>query len=1655
MPFTDAVSSVASGRNSRASNVSGATGASRSVRSPPPSMPPNDTLANAGVLSMLKTSTDTGDIGALSFNSSRLPSMPRATRQRRGHASRPSQHHTSGVSSNHSYAPSQTSRISSQWDNASTQRRGSLTSMQSMPPSLPPVHVGKPSLAMMPPTPDNPRDSRSYSMTSAPPAQQLPRHRSATSLKSQGHEPRQGNRMPPGPVPPMPENRPPFVYPTRLKRPGYRSPSPALSDTYAHGPPPGLPHMPRRAPGQGPLPPPQAYAGYHPDFPGGYPQDPSLLNVRPQPRAVNNSPGPAYAPNPYQYRQGSMRNMPPPGMPHGMPQPMMGMPQQPMQPSPGHYQSRVPYPPGPQYGPPRPGYAPYPHVPHVPHGGHRGPPMPNVAPMAHQMFHNAARMARTVPHRTDTPMTDTGPPSSDPPSSGSAPDSSSPPTPKDHTTIQVVVDPAFINPDLVDLPDSSSEPVLPAKYFDYADGLEKPIHEPDMEVAHPSVPPSGFVQRVKAMLESKAAAEAAAMNELEKGSRQDNIYELDVDHDPEDISELADLHELAANETPRFTIIEEFEAPVELPASLVKVAELEAVEASQRQSTQRLTRDLVKAELGPSSADTTMQHYLPDDTTTNLIVTMQQKHEREMPLAIDYGNEQRQDGKIPSPSSHEQAEVQRQNSVSDTATTASDEGSIPSGVGYAMRFSGPVDTTVASDETQSKDPFALDADTITIQQQQAREASRSETRHDVKVPTTPEPPRNHEHDNVMERTPISPLRSDEETNHRTSAVSPLHTETLGIDETLRLAADDRTEITGIDEQSEPESSQPEDTMPPPTPRTPKTYSKSVQIQPSVTITDSNSTGTNRFSLPGDLSTVGDTTLNSASEMVTDVAVRFSLPQTTVTVGRPQIVDVSNSSTPDKPKIELTAFQKQHADLRAVRRSSVTFADEIAPLNITKKAEPHRPLPPSSEASANKGKSIIRKPSPRDDTMETIRGPRDNITDLRFSGTNNTNAGGPRFGSTHLPGLKEESVEDMIISDHKRSSHHDQFPLPARIAAVKAMQERRLQESADKAKARRQARQHNRPLADTRDLPSLNFSRIDLIDRLNEALEIRPAKSMDLVRRRDYPGIYCPSPKRPQSTEPLRERYTSFFSKPDEFSSFMLEEAGHSDEELEPEPETEKALVPALQIQETTEVEGVEPAKRPLSPEDFLDFASQVQRLSVPTVTPLTDRLSELIPGLRNLSNLQLDSLFASAHDGLDGQNGELGRPDTVMTNRTSAGFRTLAERAEEIVKNGTHDSMAQLARSLGLNKELPPLPESASAGKVSSSVSSPDGKHSYLSGSASAPSDLGKDLTRPMSALLRAKVPTTEEEVAKMLPKEMNPITRNAKRSVVLSQPSSRPWNLDENYPWAENKVDIDLMVPSKAHTRNSFASEVLRERRTKSLDLPAEPTENTKGIDIGSITTSHLPSSPGSITTEQLTGITPKHVRKLSKRSIMGSISKKFGLGGRDNAAADEDTTTKTLPKSPLPRRASTHQSHMPGDRYPTSSLTPPAGLNLDEVRSFFSASSDERDRTRSFRKTLFKGKNRAVPVEQGRNHSFDGNTAYDAGSLAEARLGADSRARTYDGIGMSKTEFHLKKFGQKLRYLLARGGELVRSLSTRSTRKKEIRPNEDFLSDSLYSGA
>lgn len=1191
--------------------------------------------------------------------------------------------------------------------------------------------------------------------------------------------------------------------------------------------------------------------------------------------------------------------------------------------------------------------------------------------------------------------------------------------------IHVVVDPAFIDPTLTDLPESTSEPVIPAKYFDYIDGLEKAAEDSEIEVHHPSVPPSGFVQRVKAMLESRAAADAAAKREAERE------YERGQFDRP------GEIYELAAAEPSRITVIEEFNAPVELPASPVLVAEMPA---SPVKSMRRLTRDLVKAELAPSITELEPSSKVAIVETPSPLkpseLAAHEEHDTFEPSAL---NDEPAERDSPLPSSP--PEMQHKGSITESVASTGGRSKV-SGIDFAVHFSPPSETeATATDlgetETESRDPFALDADTITAQHKEGRE-----------LPSHPD-----SDDTPTE--PVSPLLPGEAVD-RFSAVSPIQEETMGIDETIMGLHNDSSPSDNRSKRAK--NAHLDENQPPPTPRTPRTYSKSVHLpQPNGTPTESNVS--NRLSLPADLSQIGDTTINTTTDATTDVAVRFSLPQNTVTLGRPQIVHIASSTPPKDDAVALKpAF---HAPDRQRRHGSVTFEDEVAPLKLSKKTEQHRQSQSLGAIALRNKAQPTRGPSPFEEQSDSDRGSRESTTDMRFSGINFIRN---KYPSTHLPGLKEESSEDMSINTHRQSTdiaNGLQFQLPARIAAVKAMQERRQQELQDKAKLRdARPRPHpdaGRPLAETRDLPSLNFSRMDLIDKLNDALQVRTSKSMDVVARRDLPAIYHPSPQRPQSTDPtLWDRYTSFFNKPEDFPAEVEEDDQLSDDEIE--EVSEVSIKPESRRHSKTASEA-ESAKRPLSPEErMLNVATQVNRLSIPSVNGLSERLSELLPCLRDLNpdSVLANDRFAHAFDDVHSI-GQVhsARPGTVLSTRTSAGFRTLAERAEEFVKNGTHDSVIP-RRALGLDKDLPPLPGSLSLSKVSA-IPSADGKASYLSGSISAPSDITNFLERPASALLRGKSPLTEDEVRNLLPPEMNPIARGSKRSLIVSSLSSRPWNLDENYPWARSNLHIDLTAPDQVHHRDGLAAEVARHRGTKSLDctLTGDLLGNTtSGIDIGSITTDL--DATASLTTLQLTGVSTQHARKHSKRSMLGSLKLKMGLGH-----SHHDDTTRSLPTSPGLRTVD-EPSHNPGDRYPTTALTPPVGFNLDEVRSYFSDDSSESNKERKTPKgrrwTGLKSKHKGGHQDPTRAQSLDGGLdnahPYDAGSMNERTGIESSAAYTLDGIGMGKTEFRIKRFGEKLRVLFAKGGELIRSLSTRSRTRKSARERDEWLSDSLYSG-
>ncbi|KAH6637750.1 hypothetical protein C7974DRAFT_355603 [Boeremia exigua] len=206
-----------SGRTSRASNLSAA---SRATFRPNGGADKQDHLASApGIMSMLRTSTEMGNVVGLTGDLSGLSNVPRGQRGRAGTSSRLST--ASSVSGNSSRA----SKHHRQWPSSSSAPRRPSTREPAGPQyvadTLSPTVMDLPGSSPLIPTHHpgsyNNRDSqRSFSMTNTTQrAFRLSSNRSLGSLRS--HELIQRSRSP-------------YIYPTRLRRPSYRPASPALSD---------------------------------------------------------------------------------------------------------------------------------------------------------------------------------------------------------------------------------------------------------------------------------------------------------------------------------------------------------------------------------------------------------------------------------------------------------------------------------------------------------------------------------------------------------------------------------------------------------------------------------------------------------------------------------------------------------------------------------------------------------------------------------------------------------------------------------------------------------------------------------------------------------------------------------------------------------------------------------------------------------------------------------------------------------------------------------------------------------------------------------------------------------------------------------------------------------------------------------------------------------------------------------------------------------------------------------------------------------------------------------------------------------------------------------------------------------------------------------
>lgn len=523
---------------------------------------------------------------------------------------------------------------------------------------------------------------------------------------------------------------------------------------------------------------------------------------------------------------------------------------------------------------------------------------------------------------------------------------------------------------------------------------------------------------------------------------------------------------------------------------------------------------------------------------------------------------------------------------------------------------------------------------------------------------------------------------------------------------------------------------------------------------------------------------------------------------------------------------------------------------------------------------------------------------------------------------------------------------------------------------------------SRNISSTKGIPSLNFSSTDLTKAMNKVLGIRSSRSLESVQKRPRPkGIIMNSPTRAMK----RDRYASYFVD----SSSVEEEA--------PDPEgTEKALQQQEQL------------------------ISEIEQISIPSVNALSVRLSELFPSIKKSTS---EPDLRASTDAIESAIEEirvLGSKESMegTARRRPSVKPSVAgnDDSQNEVKDRTSVADASSRKSRLLDKELPPLPVDVNSRRPSVA-------------SGATRSKLGHSVHDEDTAELEA-VSRRASTVHKI---KSAVSVRKAKSTTFLpSSPNARPWNKSESFPWTSETPPVKLKEPGAGEDGDDEASpHAARLRARKSHAL----LSMTNGVKIAR-TMSPGPRLDASLIPSAERRSADGQIEHPLKKGLIGSISRKMGKRPRT------DTTGFPLDPEflhPHERLSSTS----PGDRYPTTSLTPPIGLNIDETaRSFFSDDSSDNDEPRvgSLRKRLTRLKNKRSQTRVLSGGDTPSQTI--SSPVQDDSLFSGSHVNIsepdvvlmmYDepAIGMSKAEFHAKRLVEKIRKMWYKGGKLLRGRS------------------------
>ena len=739
--------------------------------------------------------------------------------------------------------------------------------------------------------------------------------------------------------------------------------------------------------------------------------------------------------------------------------------------------------------------------------------------------------------------------------------------------------------------------------------------------------------------------------------------------------------------------------------------------------------------------------------------------------------------------------------------------------------------------------------------------------------------------------------------------------------------------------------------------------------------------------------------------------------TTPTVSAKQVVDQKMNNDPDR--------SPNHSN----KASDSTCVDRPESLNFGDKLEAHVAQPVSNARA-----SSVTLP---DEELQALRQSKASEVDAQDSWQRppSVNSTTPGSAPDQLP-IRSSSLRAYLIdrppstspglltpsahNEHKTSAMKNfQFPLPdltedsqedssttnlRMLGARKSGLQHRIRKE-HRRKARIPPRgvslassaqsYFSRSPATTHNLPSLNFSRHDLTETLNDALGLRQSKSLENI---------CTVPlESPREEESNSRPVSSTFVQDERYKSFF-----------------------ALSGQPPTDFDT--PLRVRVSSSINEELLGEIERLSIPSVKDLTMRLSRLIPSMqRERSDMDLSLVDNALNETVD-EIRELGSPERLasmdLENDTCLpGIDELAFARNPTV--GSAGSRALTCKQasqnhrpyLRLMKDLPPLPADDEEDREDKRRQK---KRRFVSPSPDRVQNESV-LCELEGSSVPANGPCREQEVDSQSAAKF----KLKKSFLSLREPSgaARPWNNQENYPWSSSAPTIDISLSPKPGKKDEGLETPSRLRLKPSKSNP--DLSAADGIRIARSMSPGFKFNGSLIPRSEI--FSEDGRQDGGSKGIFGSISRKMGLSPRiDKSGFPIDPNFLHPEERPVD----------PGDRYPTTGLLAPAGLNIDESRSFFSEDSSEAEQVRGIRKRMTRLRalsSRLGPPtpEPRREDPHRSESGIDRTMSNESRHD-DEQSNIFQQepapAGLSRREFHAKRIVEILRMIWFRSGELVR---------------------------